>query len=314
MTTPLRLAFAGTPELAATVLNALIECSPHSVTRVYTQPDRPAGRGRKSRKSPVKILAMQHGLPIDEPAGPSAIDPDHRLAGTDALIVVAYGMLLPAGLLNRPRRGCINVHTSLLPRWRGAAPIQRAIQAGDTESGVSIMQMDAGLDTGPILAQKACPIAPDETAASLEAKLARLGITCLLETLEALAAGELHPVPQEERLACYAGKITKAEAELDWSEPAIVLERTIRAFNPAPVACTSLNGYRLRIWKATAIGAGVEPPPGRVIGASKDGIDVTTGAGLLRLLVVQSPGGRQLSAGEFLNGRPDFLRPRHVAK
>jgi methionyl-tRNA formyltransferase len=313
VTTSLRLALAGTPELAATVLTALIECSPHRITRVYTQPDRPAGRGRKLTMSPVKIVAMKYGLPVSEPSKPSEIDPEHHLAGVDALIVVAYGMLLPPGLLKRPRYGCINVHTSLLPRWRGAAPIQRAIQAGDTETGVTIMQMDASLDTGPILAQMKCPVVPDETAASLGEKLSELGKTSLLETLDAITTGHLQPVPQDEELACYANKITKAEAELDWSQPAAVLERTVRAFNPAPVARTSLNGYRLRVWKARSIESADKSAPGRVIKADSIGIDVATGAGLLRLLVVQPPGGRQLSASEFLNGRPDFLHAQDTA-
>lgn len=306
--TTLRLGFAGTPELAAVVLEHLLEYSSHRVEIIYTQPDRPAGRGRKLAVSPVKQLALQHRLQLEQPAKPSELDPERRLAGLDALVVVAYGMILPATLLGRPRHGCINVHTSLLPRWRGAAPIQRAIQAGDTETGVTIMQMDEGLDTGPILAQMHCPIAAHETSGSLHDKLARLGAVCLHETLDKIAASNIHPVSQDSRLATYANKISKAEARLDWMRPALELERTIRAFNPAPVAYTEINGVSLRLWEAMVPADSAAAPSGTIVACSDQGIDVATADGVLRLLKIQPAGKRVMTVREFLNGRPDFFQ------
>ncbi|MBI4005139.1 MAG: methionyl-tRNA formyltransferase [Gammaproteobacteria bacterium] len=303
----LRLAFAGTPELAATTLEALLERSRHTVTRVYTQPDRHAGRGRRLATSMVKQLALKHDLEIFQPETTAEIDPENDLSKVDVLIVVAYGMLLPEKILNRPTYGCINVHTSLLPRWRGAAPIQRAIQWGDTETGITIMQIDAGLDTGPILAQVKCSIRPDDTAGSLHNRLATLGGACLLETLDKMTTYDIKPVPQDNSLATYARKISKAEADLDWSLSAIELERTIRAFNPSPVTHTKLNGFKLRIWQAKIVDKSTDDPPGTVIACHKSGIDVATGKGILRLLKIQPPGKRILNSTEFLNGRPDFV-------
>lgn len=304
----LRLAFAGTPVFAATVLGRLLEHSRHSVALVFTQPDKPSGRGKKLATSPVKQLAQDHNLRVLQPVDPAAIDPDNELSTMDAFIVVAYGLKLPGTLLSRSPLGCINVHASLLPRWRGAAPIQRAIQAGDRETGISIMQMDEGLDTGPILAQVMCPIAEDETSASLEIKLAELGSECLLRTLDQLQAAAITPRIQEHRLATYAGKISKAEARLDWTKPAEALERTIRAFNPAPVAHTVLNGLVLRVWQSTVFNETASAVPGTVIACSKAGLDVSTGKGVLRLLRVQPAGKRIMDIGEFLNGRPDFAK------
>ena len=306
--TRLRLAFAGTPAFAATVLRHLVEYSRHTVVLVFAQPDKPSGRGKKLAVSPVKQLAMDHNLRVLQPLTPSGIDPDNELATVDAFIVVAYGLKLPGTLLKRPLLGCINIHASLLPRWRGAAPIQRAIQAGDRETGISIMQMDEGLDTGPILAQVQCPIAENETGASLEIKLAELGSKCLLRTLDQLQAGAITPRLQEQHLATYAGKITKAEARLDWTRPAEELERTIRAFNPAPVTHTILNGLELRVWQSTVINNTTGAVPGTVIACSKAGIDISTGRGVLRLLRVQAAGKRVMDIGEFLNGRPDFAK------
>lgn len=257
--------------------------------------------------SPVKQLAQSHGLPVQQTDSASDIDCG-LLREMDALIVVAYGILLPEPVLRAPRNGCINVHMSLLPRWRGAAPIQRAIQAGDTETGVSIMQMDSGLDTGPVLNQAHCPIRGDDTAGSLQDKLARLGAGCLMETLDALARDAVTETPQDNSKACYADKIHKAETELDWGQPADQLERTIRAFNPAPVARATLNGQPLRIWSAQVVDDDCRAAPGTLLTGNRRVINVCTGRGVLRLLQVQPPGKKPLSAESFLNGRPDFLK------
>ena len=304
----LRLAFAGTPRLAATVLKALLEKECHTVTDVFTQPDRPAGRGRKLLKSEVKLLAEEYELPEHQPCRPEQIDPDYLLKDLDLLVVVAYGMLLPAELLDRPKLGCINIHTSLLPRWRGAAPIQRAIQAGDTETGISIMQMDAGLDTGPIYLQRRCPIQPDDTSGSLHDRLAQMGSQCLLEVLDKMASNQHNSIPQDDKLATYAKKISKDEAVIDWSLGAVTLDRMIRAFNPSPVAHTELNGVKMRIWRSQPQNKISGSPAGTVLACSKSGIDVATGNGQLRILELQLPGKRVVTAGEFLNGRPDFLK------
>ena len=308
MTKPnLRLGFAGTPALAATVLDSLAKHTSYVLNVVYTQPDRPAGRGRKINISPVKQFALQHGLAIEQPETPEAIDPKNALSQLDLFIVVAYGMLLPAKILNRPRQGCINIHTSLLPRWRGAAPIQRAIAAGDRETGVSIMQMDEGLDTGPILTQSHCPIAARETSGSLHEKLAFLGAKCLIQLLEKMATGKVTPVPQDPARATYADKISKAEARLDWGKPAVELERQIRALNPAPVAYTEINGLLLRVWEAQFVGQQATAKPGTVLASDKTGVDIATGDGILRLLKIQPAGKRIMTIREFLNGRSDFF-------
>lgn len=308
MTKPdLRLGFAGTPVLAATILGSLLKHTSHLLDVVYTQPDRPAGRGRMVNFSPVKQLALQHGLTVEQPETAEAIDQDNTLSRLDLLVVVAYGMLLPAKILNRPNKGCINIHTSLLPRWRGAAPIQRAIEAGDSETGISIIQMDAGLDTGPILAQSSCPITAQETSGSLHEKLAVLGAQCLIEVLENIAIGTLTPHPQDPALATYANKISKAEARLDWQKPAIKLVRQIRAYNPAPVAYTEINGLLFRIWEAQFVDRTTNAKPGTVLNYDKTGVDIATGEGILRLLKLQPAGKRIMTIHEFLNGRPDFF-------
>jgi len=244
----LNIAFAGTPELATTILKVILEKSEHQIRMVLTQPDRPSGRGRKLTASPVKTLALEHGLDILQPSASELIALQDRIAEMDLMIVAAYGMLLPETILNAPKYGCINIHTSLLPRWRGAAPIQRAIQAGDEETGITIMQMDIGLDTGPMLLQKKCPINTTDTSANLHERLASLGSECILEVLDKVIPGKLVPVDQDESQACYAGKITKSEARIDWTESAININCAIRAFNPAPVCHTELQGLPLRIW------------------------------------------------------------------
>lgn len=306
---PARLVFAGTPQFAAMILQALLE-GPHRIVAVYTQPDRPAGRGRRPRPCAVKLLAQSHGLNIRQPAtlkGPLAAQELAEL-NADLMIVVAYGLLLPPSLLPIPRLGCINVHASLLPRWRGAAPIQRAILAGDEVSGITLMRMDPGLDTGPILAQISCAIGPQDTAQTLHDRLARLGAECLTAKLDAILTGRIHPSPQEEDLATYAPKIERSEARLDWNKSAIELERTIRAFNPKPVAFTALGGIEMRLWEAEALDAHTDQPPGTIIRCKDSQLDVATAQGVLRLLRIQLPGRRPVTVGDFLNAHPEFAR------
>ncbi len=314
MTTSLKIIFAGTPEFAVVALNALLENGEHEICAVYTQPDRPAGRGRKLKASPVKEVALAHRLPLYQPA--TLKDPQQqrllREMQVDLMVVVAYGLLLPRPVLNAPRFGCINIHASLLPRWRGAAPIQRAILAGDTETGVSIMQMDEGLDTGPVFYQLATPIEPRDTAKTLHDRLAILGARALLDTLGLIVDGSAHPVPQDDAAATYAPKIEKQEALLDWNVTAEELDRRIRAFNPWPVAYTLLNGKFLRIWEAIPLDVSTDASPGTVIMVGKRGIDVATGSGVLRLQRLQSAGGKPLDATAFLNGHPELRQPGTV--
>lgn len=307
MPTP-RLLFAGTPAYAVPTLIALVNAG-YSIAAVYTQPDRPAGRGQKVQISPVKEYAASIDLPIEQPSSfkdPAAVAQLNQYAA-DLMIVIAYGLLLPPAVLTAPRLGCINLHASLLPRWRGAAPIQRAILAGDSETGVDLMQMDAGLDTGAILARQVVKIAPTMTAGDLHDQLAAVSADLLLRHLPAVLAGQCVATPQPEAGAIYAKKLTKAEAQLDWRQPAVVLDRHIRAFNPWPVAQTRLAGETVRIWSAQPIPApaGELPtaPPGQVIATSAAGIVVATGDGQLVITQLQLPGKRVLTAAELLNGR-----------
>ncbi len=304
---PLRLVFAGTPDFAAAHLRALRAWDGCEVIAVYTQPDRPAGRGKKLAASPVKQLALEHGLPVHQPQRlrDEVAQAELRALAPDVMVVVAYGLILPAAVLETPRLGCINVHASLLPRWRGAAPIQRAVEAGDTESGVTIMQMDVGLDTGPMLATVRCPITADETGGSLHDKLAELGAPALLQTLADLAAGRAQPAVQDDTLSNYASKIDKGEAAIDWRQPAAVIERRIRAFNPFPVCFGEIDGTRVKVLKA-AITEG-RGEPGELLADS--GIRVACGEHSLSLLELQLPGGRALPVRDILNGHAALFAP-----
>lgn len=288
-------------------LEALL-ASRHRVVAVYTQPDRPAGRGQQVTMSAVKQCALRHGLPVEQPQTLKDLAAVERLAhwSADLMIVVAYGLLLPKTVLETPRLGCVNIHASLLPRWRGAAPIQRAIQAGDKESGVTIMQMDVGLDTGPMLLERVTPIDARETAAMLHDRLAALGAAAVIEAIDAIAAGSAMPRAQPKDGATYAAKIRKEEALIDWSRSALEIDRQVRAFNPWPIAETRWNGQQLRVWESLPLSTETSAPPGTVIATSAAGIDVATGAGTLQLTRVQSAGRKAMAAADFLKAhRPE---------
>lgn len=300
----MRILFAGTPEFAVPPLKALI-ASGHTLCGVYTQPDRPAGRGRRLTPSPVKAVAQAANLAVFQPEtlkDPAAQDELARLA-PDLMVVVAYGLLLPKAVIDLPHLGCVNIHASLLPRWRGAAPIQRAVEAGDPETGVTIMTIEPRLDAGPMLLRKATPIGTDETAGELHDRLALLGAEALMEALPLIASGAAAAVLQDETQVTYAAKISKEEACLDWSRPAQGLARQIRAFNPWPVAETRYDGQTLRIWRARAIDQASRGAPG-MLAIVADRLEVATGQGTLQLLEIQLPGGKRISARDFLNANP----------
>lgn len=299
----LKIIFAGTPDFAATSLQALLNSS-HDIVAVFTQPDRPAGRGQKITSSPVKEVAQKSQLPIYQPLSlrDAAIQQTIKNLAADVMVVAAYGLILPLEVLSIPRLGCINIHASLLPRWRGAAPIQRAILAGDLVTGITIMQMDAGLDTGDMLLKKECDILPDDTSQTLHDKLMRLGADAIIEALAELPT--LKPEKQQAKDATYAQKIHKAEAELSWQASAEELDRKIRAFNPWPVAWTHCESEIVRIWQAEVLPANnILSSPGMIVAVSPGGIDVMTGQGILRLLQLQFPGGRVLNAADILNAK-----------
>jgi len=309
---PLRLIFAGTPEFAVPCLEACI-ASDAIVVAVYTQPDRPAGRGRKLTPSPVKQAALAAGIAVEQPESLKSTEARQTLASyqPDLLVVVAYGLILSRKVLATPRLGCWNVHASLLPRWRGAAPIQRAILAGDTESGVDLMQMEAGLDTGPVMLQRRTPITADETGGSLHDRLSALGAEVLTEGLLRTVAGEaLTAMPQHEDGVTYAHKLDKAEARLDLSQTAVALERKVRAFDPWPVAEANVAGEPLRIWAAHAMEGDHHVTVGSVLGASRAGIDLACGDGVLRITALQRAGGKRITAADYLNARPELRGPR----
>ncbi|WP_455206373.1 methionyl-tRNA formyltransferase [Kaarinaea lacus] len=302
MAKALDIIFAGTPEFAAASLHALTQTS-HTICAVYTQPDRPAGRGRKLKPSPVKQLALQHSIPVLQPENLKLPEAQQQLRSynADLMVVVAYGLILPPAVLQIPRLGCINVHASVLPRWRGAAPIQRAILAGDEQTGVTIMQMDEGLDTGDMLLVRTTAIKDDDTAQSLHDRLADIGARALIDSLQLLAEDKLNPEKQDDVQATYAAKLQKYEAQINWQQSAEYIARQIRAFNPWPVAQTVVDGNTLRIWNAQEIKETSELVPGTVISESRVGIDVATGDGILRITQLQLPGGKPLTVSDFIN-------------
>lgn len=307
---PLNIIFAGTPDFAARHLQALIN-SHHNVIAVYTQPDRPAGRGKKLTASPVKELALTHSIPVYQPGSLRKESAQQELASlnADIMVVVAYGLILPKVVLDTPRLGCINVHGSILPRWRGAAPIQRALWAGDKETGVTIMQMDIGLDTGDMLLKTYLPIEDDDTSASLYEKLALQGPTALLRALEGLASGTLAAEKQNETLANYAEKLSKEEARIDWTKSATQLWQEVRAFNPWPVSYFEHQGNTIKVWQTQVSTTSSTAAPGTIISASKKGIEVATGDGVLTLLSMQLPGKKPLSVADILNARGEWFTP-----
>jgi methionyl-tRNA formyltransferase len=306
----LRIIFAGTPDFAARHLDALLS-SGHQIVGVFTQPDRPAGRGNKLTPSPVKVLAEQHHLPVFQPKSLRPEENQHLVAdlNADVMVVVAYGLILPKAVLDMPRLGCINVHGSLLPRWRGAAPIQRSLWAGDNETGVTIMQMDVGLDTGDMMHKIACPIEAADTSASLYNKLAQLGPQGLLTTLQQMAEGTAKREVQDESLVTYAEKLSKEEARLDWSLSAAQLERCIRAFNPWPVSYFTIDDQPVKVWQATVLAQNTDAEPGTIIHADKLGIQVATAEGILNLTQLQPAGKKPMSAQDLLNSRREWFTP-----
>ncbi len=309
----LTIIFAGTPPFAATHLNALLEKN-YSICAVYTQPDRPAGRGRHPQPSAVKQLAQAHKLPTYQPSTLTSPETQQELRAlkADVMVVVAYGLLLPPAALGIPHHGCINVHASLLPRWRGAAPIQYAILNGDNMSGVTTMSMEAGLDTGPMLQQANYALSPTETSQSLHDKLAQLGPEVLIETLEALRHDKLTPVSQDHAQSTYAPKIKKQQAKIDWSLSAHELDRQIRAFNPWPVAYTQVQGERLRLWAATPLDIPHGKSPGTIVDAKQDKLCIACGDGLLALEKLQLPGKKTMHTRDILNAKQSLFTPGTV--
>lgn len=312
MSDSLNIIFAGTPDFAARHLDALLS-SNHNVVGVFTQPDRPAGRGNKLTASPVKQLAEQHNIPVFQPKSLRPEENQQMVAdlNADVMVVVAYGLILPQPVLAMPRLGCINVHGSLLPKWRGAAPIQRSLWAGDAETGVTIMQMDVGLDTGDMLHKLACLIEPTDTSATLYQKLAELGPAGMLTTLSQLADGTTKPEVQDETRVSYAEKLSKEEAKLDWTLSAVQLERCIRAFNPWPVSYFNVDDQPVKVWKASVL-PHIAKQPGEIVQADKAGIQVATAKGVLNIETLQPAGKKAMSAQDLLNSRRDWFTPGNI--
>lgn len=313
MSQGLRIIFAGTPEFAAEHLKALLS-SRHKVIAVYSQPDRPAGRGKKLTASPVKEVALAQNIPVYQPLNfkaPEAVD-ELAALNADLMVVVAYGLILPKVILDAPRLGCINVHASILPRWRGAAPIQRAIEEGDSETGVTIMQMDVGLDTGDMLIKAFCPILSDDTGGSLHDKLISIGTPALIEALDLIESGAIKPEKQDDSLSNYAPKLSKEEAALNWQLSAIELARKVRAFNPFPVSHTKPTGtgddQRIRVWAATASDEASNATPGSITRISSEGLWIAAKQGQLVLEMLQLPGKKAMSVSEILRGHPDIFK------
>ncbi|AXH63665.1 MULTISPECIES: methionyl-tRNA formyltransferase [Providencia] len=313
MSEPLKIIFAGTPDFAAKHLAALLDTR-HKVVGVLTRHDKPAGRGKKLTPSPVKVLAEEHQLPVFQPV--SLKDSENQQwiknQNADLMIVVAYGLILPQAVLDIPRLGCLNVHGSLLPRWRGAAPIQRSIWAGDTETGVTIMQMDAGLDTGDMLYKAICPITPSDTSASLYAKLAITGPEALIHTVEMLSSGQCIAEKQDESLANYAEKLSKEEARINWQDDAVHIERCIRAFNPWPMSYFIVEEQLIKVWQAEVLTEAHDKQPGTIISADKKGISIATGNGILNIIQLQPPGKKAMSAQDILNSRREWFIPEQI--
>jgi methionyl-tRNA formyltransferase len=309
----LNIVFAGTPDFAAGHLQALID-SRHNVVAVYSQPDRPAGRGKKLQPSPVKRMALEQDIPVFQPLNfkqEGSVEALESL-NADIMIVVAYGLLLPQTVLKVPKMGCLNVHASILPRWRGAAPIQRAIQAGDRETGITIMQMDAGLDTGDMLSKTAIDIQADETGGSLHDRLLTKGPKALLQTLTLLQTGEADAQKQDDTFANYAHKLNKEEALINWSLPAKEIALNVRAFNPFPCAYTLLGDQRIKVWQAIALEEPTTLLAGTIARVSHEGVDIATSSGLIRLLNVQLAGKKAMSIADIVNGQPNFFQPQHM--
>ncbi|MTC59925.1 methionyl-tRNA formyltransferase [Providencia rustigianii] len=313
MSESLKIIFAGTPDFAAKHLAALLETK-HQIVGVLTRHDKPAGRGKKLTPSPVKILAEEHHIPIFQPV--TLKDPNNQQwikeQNADLMIVVAYGLILPQAVLDIPRLGCLNVHGSLLPRWRGAAPIQRSIWAGDHETGVTIMQMDAGLDTGDMLYKATCPITPEDTSATLYEKLAITGPQALIHTVNLLSIGKCTPEKQDDTLANYAEKLSKEEARIDWQQSAKQIERCIRAFNPWPMSYFMVQEQLIKVWQAEVIDQVHNHLPGTIISADKKGICVATGMGILNITQLQPPGKKAMSVQDILNSRREWFIPEQI--
>jgi len=309
MSEPLRIIFAGTPEFAASHLQALLAAN-HQILCVMSQPDRPAGRGRKLTPSPVKQVAIEHGIPVWQPVSlkNEAAQEQFRALNADLMVVVAYGLILPKAILDTPKFGCINVHGSILPKWRGAAPIQRAIMQGDTISGVTIMQMDEGLDTGDMILKSECPIYPADNSAALHDRLIEVGCPALLKTIDMISNGKIQTEVQDNEQATYAHKLTKEEAEIDWTLPASALHDQIRGLNPWPVASTLLGQDRLRIWAAEIIEQeSTANEAGKIMKMNKQGLDIQCGKGQIRILKAQLPGGKAMAISDLLNSKKSLF-------
>ncbi len=298
----MKIIFAGTPIFAEKALDALLN-KKYDVITVLTQPDRPSGRGMQLKQSPVKELANRYGLEVLQPATLKTAEIQKQLSefNADVIIVAAYGLILPEAILKIPRLGCLNIHASLLPRWRGAAPIQRAIQAGDQETGITIMQMDAGLDTGDMLLKRTCKIEEKETAETLHDKLATIGAEAVIEVLDQLERGKINPIKQDNKNATYAAKLTKEESQINWNLPATEIERNIRSYNPFPGASTKINDTQIKIWKANAINE-TTGEPGELLRIQRNSLIIACGTGCLSAEVLQKPNAKALSADQFVQG------------